>query len=54
MAMTHWTRAALVAALALGAAPAAHAQATKLAFINSQRILAEAPGRAEAETTYDR
>lgn len=55
MAMTHWTRAALVAAVAtLGVAPAAHAQALKIGFINSQRILAEAPGRAAAESTYNR
>ena len=56
MQMTSWTRAALVAALAtLVATPAAFAQApTKIAYVNSQQILAEAPGRAEAEATYDR
>lgn len=56
MQMTSWTRAALVAAMAtLVAAPAAFAQApTKIAYVNSQKILAEAPGRAEAEATYDR
>lgn len=55
MKMNFWTRAAMTAAVAtLVAAPAAHAQATKIAYINSQKILAEAPGRAEAEATYDR
>jgi outer membrane protein len=56
MQMTSWTRAAFVAAMAtLFAAPAAFAQAPmKIAYVNSQRILAEAPGRAEAEATYDR
>lgn len=55
-------RAALAAAIAAVAAltgATAGAQATapapvRLAFINSQKILAEAPGRAEAEATYDR
>ena len=56
MQMTSWIRAALVAAMAtLVAAPAAFAQApVKIAYVNSQKILAEAPGRAEAEATYDR
>ena len=56
MQMTSWTRAAFVAAMAtLVAAPAAFAQTpTKIAYVNSQQILAEAPGRAEAEATYDR
>lgn len=47
-------RRALVAAASLAVAPAAFAQAPKLAYINSQKILAEAPGRAQAESTYDR
>lgn len=39
----------------LFAAPAAFAQAPlKIAYVNSQEILAQAPGRAEAEATYDR
>ncbi|MFI5238851.1 MAG: OmpH family outer membrane protein, partial [Gemmatimonadales bacterium] len=40
----------------LAMAPAAFAQATpvKLAYINSQKILAEAPGRAAAESTYNK
>lgn len=56
MQMTSWTRAALVAAMAtLVAAPTAFAQApVKIAYVNSQKILAQAPGRAEAEATYDR
>jgi len=33
--------------------PAAFAQSTKIAYINSQKIMAEAPGRSEAEATYD-
>jgi outer membrane protein len=33
---------------------AAQPQATKLAFVNSQRILAQAPGAAEAEQTFER
>lgn len=41
-------------ALALISAPAAFAQSGKIAFINSQKILSEAPGRADAEATYDR
>lgn len=56
MQMKSWTRAALAAAMAtLVAAPAAFAQAPlKIAYVNSQQILAEAPGRAEAEATYNR
>lgn len=53
--MNNLTRAAVVAAMSLVLAPAAaHAQAPKIAYINSQKILAEAPGRAEAEATYNR
>lgn len=52
--MTKLARIAIVAAAALVSAPAAFAQAPKLAFINSQKILAEAPGRSEAEATYNR
>jgi len=37
------------------AAPSAFAQAPlRVAYINSQKILADAPGRAQAEATYDR
>jgi outer membrane protein len=39
-----------LAAQTRGAAP----QATKFAFVNSQRILAQAPGAAEAEQTFER
>jgi outer membrane protein len=48
-------RAALIAVmpLALVAAPA-HAQALKLGYINSAQILAQAPGRAEAEAQFDK
>lgn len=53
--MSNWTRTAVVAAMALVLAPAAYAQApVKIAYINSQKILAEAPGRAEAEATYNK
>ncbi len=41
-------------ALSFVGATTAFAQAPKIAFINSQKILAEAPGRAAAEATYDR
>lgn len=41
-----------IAALALGAAPAA-AQ-VKVGFVNSQRVLAEAPGVAQVQQTLDR
>jgi outer membrane protein len=48
-------RAALVAVtpLALLAAPA-HGQVLKLGYINSAQILAQAPGRAEAEAQFDK
>jgi len=48
-------RAALIAVtpLALLAAPA-HGQALKLGYINSAQILAQAPGRAEAEAQFDK
>lgn len=47
--------AVLAMGMSLAGAPALRAQAPlKLAYINSQKILAEAPGRAEAEATYDR
>lgn len=54
--MTTLFRTAVAAVFAsLVAAPAASAQAPlRLAYINSQKLLAEAPGRAEAEATYDR
>lgn len=38
--------------LALGAPRAAHAQA-KIGYVNSQNILAEAPGAKEAQTKFD-
>ncbi|MBA4156386.1 MAG: OmpH family outer membrane protein [Gemmatimonadetes bacterium] len=41
-------------AQARGAAqPAASAQATRFAFINSQKVLAEAPGAREAQQTFE-
>ena len=47
---------AVLAALTLGTAATAAAQATpagtKIAFVNSQRILRETPGYAQAETTF--
>ena len=47
---------AVLAALTLGTAAPAVAQATpagtKIAFVNSQRILRETPGYAQAETTF--
>lgn len=48
-------RAALFAglSLALAAAPA-RAQTVKLGYINSAQILAQAPGRAEAEAQFDK
>lgn len=53
--MTSWIRGAVTAvALSVVGATTVLAQAPKLAFINSQKILAEAPGRAAAEATYDR
>jgi len=59
--MTRLTGAALAvllagaaAAPALGQAPAASTAPLKLAFINSQLILANTPGRAEAESTFNK
>jgi Skp family chaperone for outer membrane proteins len=60
--MNRLTGAALAVLLAgVAAAPAARAQApgapaqpVKLAFINSQLILANTPGRADAESTFSR
>ena len=56
--MSKWMHSAILAAATLVAtfalAPSAFAQApVKLAYINSQKILADAPGRAEAEATYN-
>lgn len=52
--MSKWMHSAIFAAATLAFAPAAFAQAPiKLAYINSQKILADAPGRAEAEATYN-
>jgi outer membrane protein len=53
--MSKWMHSAIFAAATLALAPSAFAQASvKLGYINSQKILAEAPGRAEAEATYNR
>lgn len=53
--MTSWIRGAVtVVVLSFVGATTAFAQAPKLAFINSQKILADAPGRADAEATYNR
>ena len=53
--MSKWMHSAVFAAATLALAPSAFAQApVKLAYINSQKILAEAPGRAEAEATYNK
>ncbi len=61
--MNRWTGAALAVATVAGmaAAPAARAQVQgpqgqtlKLAYINSQLILQNTPGRAEAESTFNR
>ena len=41
-------------AFVIGVAPARAQQAMKLGYINSQRILASAPGRAEAEAQFER
>jgi outer membrane protein len=47
--------AAIAAFASLLVAPAVFAQSTpKFAYINSQKIMQEAPGRAEAEATYDK
>jgi len=52
--MSKWMHSAIFAAATLAFASAATAQApVKLAYINSQKILADAPGRAEAEATYN-
>lgn len=48
-------RLALMAVMPIGlTAVPAHAQALKLGYINSAQILAQAPGRAEAEAQFDR
>ncbi len=57
--MVRFTRAVAAAALLiLAAAPALHAQqpaaAPRLAWINSQAVLAATPGRAEAESLFNR
>ncbi len=52
--MSKWMHSALFAAATLAIGSTAVAQAPiKIAYINSQKILAEAPGRAEAEATYN-
>jgi outer membrane protein len=45
---------ATIAGLALTATPAAAQAPAKIAFINSQKLIAEAPGAAEARTTIER
>lgn len=53
--MTSWIRGTVtVVALSFVGATTAFAQAPKIAFINSQKIMADAPGRADAEATYNR
>jgi outer membrane protein len=54
--MSKWMHSAMLAAATLALAPSAFAQTApvKLAYINSQKILADAPGRAEAEATYNK
>ena len=53
--MRLFVRSVLVACATALIPAAAHAQQTiKLAYVNSQQILAAAPGRAEAEATYER
>lgn len=50
---TRWTMAMAALGVAL-AASAAHAQsASRVAFVNSQRLLAEAPGAQEAQRTFE-
>ena len=52
--MSKWMKSALYAAAAIAMTTPAIAQAqVKIAYINSQKILAEAPGRAQAEATYN-
>jgi len=46
--------AAIVAVTSLALGAPAHAQGVKLGYINSAQILAQAPGRAEAEAQFDR
>jgi outer membrane protein len=55
--MSKWMHSALLAAATLALAPSVFAQTQaplKFAYINSAKILAEAPGRAAAESTYNR
>ena len=53
--MRLFVRSLLVASAAVLVPAAAQAQQTiKLAYVNSQAILSQAPGRAEAEATYER
>jgi outer membrane protein len=53
--MRLFVRSLLVASAAVLVPAAAQAQQTiKLAYVNSQLILSQAPGRAEAEATYER
>lgn len=52
--MSKWMQSAMFAAATLAMTPSLFAQAPKLGYINSQKILAEAPGRAAAESTYNK
>ena len=53
--MRLFVRSILVACAAVVIPATAQAQqAIKLAYVNSQQILSQAPGRAEAEATYER
>lgn len=45
--------AALLLAFSVSHLPAQAAQNTRIGFVNSQRILAEAPGAAEAQRTFE-
>jgi outer membrane protein len=48
------TASALAACFVLVAAPQAHAQSPKLAFVDGQRIFAAVPGRTEAEAQFNK
>ncbi len=53
--MKSWIRGAVtMVALSFVGTTSAFAQAPKIAYVNSQKIMAEAPGRADAEATYNR
>ena len=44
----------LAACFVLVAVPAAHAQSTRIAFVDGQRIFGSVPGRAEAEAQFNK